>query len=76
MLAKGQTILDACKQLGGSEQTYYRCRKEYGGMKADQAKRLKEPDAENARFKRAVADPHGAKKMVGPEGLEPSTNRL
>ena len=56
LLAQGKTILDACKQLGVSEQTYYRWRKEYGGMKVDQARRLKELEAENARLKRAVAD--------------------
>jgi len=46
----------ALKQLGISDQTYYRWRKSYGGMKVDQAKRLKELAAENARLKRAVAD--------------------
>jgi len=45
-----------CKQLGVTDQTYYRWRKSYGGMKVDQAKRLKELEAENARLKRAVAD--------------------
>ena len=56
LISQGRTVLDACKQLGVSEQTYYRWRKEYGGMKVDQAKRLKELEAENARLKRAVAD--------------------
>ena len=55
-LAQGRTVADTCKQLGVTEQTYYRWRKEYGGMKVDQAKRLKELEAENARLKRAVAD--------------------
>jgi transposase-like protein len=45
-----------CKQLGITDQTYYRWRKAYGGMKVDQAKQLKELKAENARLKRAVAD--------------------
>ena len=47
---------ETCKQLGITDQTYYRWRKEYGGMKVDRAKRLKELEAENARLKRAVAD--------------------
>ncbi len=56
MLSQGKTVSQACKQLGVSDQTYYRWRKAYGGMKVDQAKRLKELEAENARLKRAVAD--------------------
>ena len=56
LLAQGITITETCKQLGVTHQTYYRWRKEYGGMKVDQAKRLKELEAENARLKRAVAD--------------------
>ncbi len=44
------------KRIGIAEQTYYRWRKAYGGMKVDQAKRLKELEVENARLKRAVAD--------------------
>ena len=47
---------ETCKQLGVTDQTYYRWRKEYGGMKVDLAKRLKVLEAENARLKRAVAD--------------------
>ena len=53
---QGQTITQVVKQLGITEQTFYRWRKEYGGMRVDQAKRLKELEAENARLKRAVAD--------------------
>jgi transposase-like protein len=53
---QGQTIAQVVKQLGITEQTFYRWRKEYGGMRVDQAKRLKELEAENARLKRAVAD--------------------
>jgi len=56
LLAQGSKITETCKQLGVTDQTYYRWRKEYGGMKVDQAKRLKELEAENARLKRAVAD--------------------
>lgn len=54
--ANGKTIPEACKQAGISEQTYYRWRKIYGGLKVDQAKKLKEMEAENARLKKLVAD--------------------
>jgi transposase-like protein len=56
LLSQGKTVSQACKQIGVSDQTYYRWRKAYGGMKVDQARRLKELEAENARLKRAVAD--------------------
>ena len=56
LLWQGETVGQVCKQLGVVEQTYYRWRKAYGGMKIDQAKRLKELETENARLKRAVAD--------------------
>jgi len=55
-LSKGQSIMTVAKKLGITDQTYYRWRKEYGGMKVDQAKRLKELEQENARLKRVVAD--------------------
>ena len=53
---QGKTIAQAVKHIGVTEQTFYRWRKEYGGLRIDQAKRLKELQAENARLKRAVAD--------------------
>ncbi len=56
LLGQGRTISEACKQIGVTDQTYYRWRKVYGGMKVDQAKRLKELETENSRLKRAVAD--------------------
>lgn len=56
LLGQGRTIAEVCKLLGVTDQTYYRWRKSYGGMEVDQAKRLKELEAENARLKRAVAD--------------------
>ena len=56
LIAQRQTVAQACKQIGVTEQTYYRWRKEYGGLKADQAKRLKELEKENAQLKRLVAD--------------------
>ena len=56
LLGQGRTIAQACKHLVITEQTYYRWRKTYGGMKVGQAKRLKELAADNARLRRAVAD--------------------
>lgn len=56
LLAQGQTIPQVSKGLGITEQTYYRWRKEFGGVKTDQAKRLKELERENARLKRLLAD--------------------
>lgn len=47
---------EVCRQIGVTEQTYYRWRKEYGGLRVDQAKRLKELEQENGRLKRVVAD--------------------
>jgi putative transposase len=55
-LANGKSIKEVCRGLGVSEQTYYRWRREYGGMKASQAKRLNELKKENQHLKRAVAD--------------------
>ena len=55
-LSKGQTIPVVAKKLGITDQTYYRWRREYGGLKVDQARRMKELEQENARLKRLVAD--------------------
>ncbi len=55
-LAKGQPILKVVRKLGVTEQTYYRWRKEYGGLRTDQAKRFKEMEKENVRLKKLVAD--------------------
>jgi transposase-like protein len=55
-LAKGQTAAEVARKLGITEQTYYRWRKEYGGLRVDQAKRLKMLEKENARLKKLVAD--------------------
>jgi transposase-like protein len=55
-LARNQTVPQACKKIGVTEQTYYRWRKEYGGLRTDQAKRFKELEQENARLKRLLAD--------------------
>jgi transposase-like protein len=56
LLGQGQTVAQVCRKLGITEQTYYRWRKEYGGLRLDQAKRLKELDRENTRLKRLVAN--------------------
>ena len=56
LLSQGQTVSQASKVVGITDQTYYRWRKEYGGLKTDQAKRLKELERENARLKRLLAD--------------------
>jgi transposase-like protein len=53
---QGMDVVHACRQAGISDQSYYRWRKEYGGMKMDQAKRYKELERENVRLKRLVAD--------------------
>ena len=56
LLAKGISVSQASKQIGVVEQTYYRWRREYGGLKISQAKRFKEMEKENTRLRRAVAD--------------------
>jgi transposase-like protein len=56
LLGQGKSIAEACKQVGVTDQTYFRWRKLYGGLKVDQAKRLKELETENQRLKRAVAE--------------------
>jgi putative transposase len=55
-LAKGLTTADVVRKLGITEQTYYRWRKEYGGLRMDQAKRLKELEKENSRLKKLLAE--------------------
>ncbi len=55
-LVKGQTTGEVCRKLGITEQTYYRWRKEYGSLRVDQVRRLKELERENGRLKKLVAD--------------------
>ena len=55
-LARGKSVKLISRELGITEQTYYRWRREYGGMKVSQARRLKELERENGRLKRAAAD--------------------
>ena len=54
--SQGRSVSEICREIGITENTYYRWRKEYGGMQIDQARRLKELERENSRLKRAVAD--------------------
>lgn len=54
--AQGKSMAEAIRSIGVTEVTYYRWRSEYGGLKGDQVKRLKELEAENARLRRAVSD--------------------
>jgi len=55
-LAQGRTVKDVCRQLEVTEQTYYRWRKEFGGLQVDQAKRLRDLERENCRLKRIVSE--------------------
>ncbi len=56
VLAQGGITADACRRIGVTEQTYYRWRKEYGGLKVDQARRMKDLERENTRLRQAIAD--------------------
>ena len=56
LLNEGATVAEACRKIEVTDQTFYRWRKEYGGMRVDQAKRLKDLELENTRLKKLVAD--------------------
>jgi putative transposase len=56
LVSQGQTVADAIPAIGVTEVTYYRWRQEYGGLKSDQIKRMKELETENARLRKAIAD--------------------
>jgi putative transposase len=56
LIAQGRQVADAVRSIGVTEVTYYRWRKEYGGLKGDQVKRLKELEIENNRLRRAISD--------------------
>ena len=56
LTAQGRTVAEAIRSIGVTEVTYYRWRQEFGGLKGDQVKRLKELEAENTRLRRAVSD--------------------
>jgi putative transposase len=68
-LSQGVTVGEVCRQLAVSEQSYYRWRKQYGGMKVSQAKRMKDLELENVRLKKAVAD-LTVDKLILREALE------
>ena len=68
-LSRGQKVGQVCRTLGIAEQTYYRWRREYGGLKVSQARRMKELERENTRLKRAVAD-LTLDKLILEEALE------
>lgn len=72
-LSVGKTIAQVCQMLGVSEQTFHRWRNQYGGMKANQMKRLKALERENARLKRALAE-ETLDKQILKEALEVSKN--
>ena len=55
-VGRGKTVAEAVKKIGVTEQTYYRSKKQYGGLRIDQAKRLKDLEKENSRLKRLLAD--------------------
>jgi putative transposase len=56
LVGQGQAVAEAIRSIGVTEVTYYRWRREFGGLKSDQVKRLRDLEAENARLRRAVAD--------------------
>ncbi len=68
-LSRGEKVKQVCRNIGVSEQTYYRWRNEYGGMKVTQVRRLKDLEKENVRLKRAVAD-LTLDKLILKEALE------
>ena len=63
-LGQGMSVPEVSRKLGVTEQTYYRWRKEYGGLKTDQARKLKGLEKENARLKRLLAEAHLDKAML------------
>ena len=67
LMAQGKSAALACKDAGVSQQSYYRWRKEYGGLEIDQAKRMKELERENQRLKRLVADLSVEKQVLKAE---------
>ena len=68
-LSQGRSVGQICRTLGVSEQSYYRWRKEYGGLRTDQARRLKELEKENGRLRKAVSD-LTLDKLILKEALE------
>ncbi len=69
VLGQGGTAAEACRRIAVSEQTYYRWRKEYGGLKTDQARRMKDLEKENLRLRRAISDLTLDKLILQDEGV-------
>jgi len=65
-VGRGKTVIEAIKKIGVTEQTYYRWKKQYGGLRIDQAKRLKDLEKENSRLKRLLADAELDKAILRP----------
>ena len=63
-LSQGKDVLTACREAGATDKSYYRWRREYGGLKVDQARRLKQLEKENARLKRLVGELHVEKALL------------
>jgi hypothetical protein len=63
-LSQGKDVLAACREAGVTDKSYYRWRREYGGLKVDQARRLKQLEKENARLKRLVGELHLEKAVL------------
>ena len=64
LLSQGKSVSDACRQIGVTDNTYYHWRKEYGGVRTDEAKRLKELERENARLKKLVTEAEQDKAIL------------
>ena len=71
-LGRGKSVPELCRQLAITEATYYRWRKEYGGLRVDQAKRFKELEQENSRLKRLLADAELDKAIILREAARPN----
>ena len=71
VLAQGGTVADACRRIGVTEQSYYRWRKEDGGLKMDQARRMKELERENARRGAGRVDDDGTRSQCCDDRLRP-----
>jgi transposase-like protein len=74
VLGQGGTTAEACRRIAVSEQTYYRWRKEYGGLKTDQARRMKDLEKENLRLRRAISDLTLDKLILQEAARDPSSS--
>ena len=76
LMSQGKAAPVACREAGISQQSYYRWRKEYGGLELDQAKRMKELERENVRLKRLVADLSLEKQVLKDVARETESHRI